>query len=162
VTVQDPLGQASTLTQQMFWASRGRSLLQQSSKPFREFSHRRFSTKADMASIYGPSTDVAEFHEVLKSSKRIMALCGAGLSAASGLGTFRGAGGMWRNHKATSLATPEAFERDPGLVWLFYSYRRHKALQAKPNPGHYALTELSKKMLEDFITLTQNVDGKHF
>ncbi|KAN0119621.1 DHS-like NAD/FAD-binding domain containing protein [Hyaloscypha variabilis] len=112
-----------------------------------------------MASIYGPSTDVAEFHEVLKSSKRIMALCGAGLSAASGLGTFRGAGGMWRNHKATSLATPEAFERDPGLVWLFYSYRRHKALQAKPNPGHYALTELSKKMLEDFITLTQNVDG---
>lgn len=114
-----------------------------------------------MASIYGPSSDVSEFHEVLKSSKRIMALCGAGLSAASGLGTFRGAGGMWRNHQATSLATPEAFERDPGLVWLFYSYRRHKALQAKPNAGHYALTELSKKM-PDFITLTQNVDGKGF
>jgi len=66
---------------------------------------------------------------------------------------------MWRNHKATSLATPEAFQRDPGLVWLFYSYRRHKALQAKPNPGHYALTELAKKMPE-FIMLTQNVDGK--
>ncbi|KAH8791885.1 DHS-like NAD/FAD-binding domain-containing protein [Hyaloscypha finlandica] len=112
-----------------------------------------------MASIHGPSTDVSEFHEVLKSSKRIMALCGAGLSAASGLGTFRGAGGMWRNHQATSLATPEAFEQDPGLVWLFYSYRRHKALQAKPNAGHYALTELSKKMPDNFITLTQNVDG---
>ena len=66
---------------------------------------------------------------------------------------------MWRNYEATSLATPEAFEEDPGLVWLFYSYRRHKALQAQPNPGHYALTELSKKM-PDFITLTQNVDGK--
>jgi len=87
-----------------------------------------------------------------------MALCGAGLSAASGLGTFRGAGGMWRNYQATSLATPEAFEKDPGLVWLFYSYRRHMALQAKPNAGHYALTELSKKM-PDFVTLTQNVDG---
>lgn len=65
---------------------------------------------------------------------------------------------MWRNHKATTLATPEAFERDPGLVWLFYSYRRHKALQAQPNAAHHALTELSKKM-PGFITLTQNVDG---
>lgn len=111
-----------------------------------------------MANRRAPSSDVSKFHEVLTSSKRIMALCGAGLSAASGLGTFRGAGGMWRNHRATSLATPEAFEKDPGLVWLFYSYRRHKALQAKPNAGHYALTELSKK-LPDFITLTQNVDG---
>lgn len=65
---------------------------------------------------------------------------------------------MWRNHQATTLATPGAFKKDPGLVWLFYSYRRHKALQAKPNPGHYALVELSKKM-PTFITLTQNVDG---
>jgi NAD-dependent SIR2 family protein deacetylase len=128
----------------------------------RRISHRAFSSTAYMASIYGPSTDVSEFHEVLKSSKRILALCGAGLSAASGLGTFRGAGGMWRNHQATSLATPEAFEQDPGLVWLFYSYRRHKALQAKPNAGHYALTELSKKLPDGFITLTQNVDGKDF
>jgi len=137
-------------------------LLQNSCKLLRTLSHRQTSTKANMASIYGPNTSVSDFHEVLKSSKRIIALCGAGLSAASGLGTFRGAGGMWRNHQATSLATPEAFERDPGLVWLFYSYRRHKALQAKPNPGHYALTELSKKMPGDFITLTQNVDGKPF
>lgn len=53
---------------------------------------------------------------MLMGSRRILALCGAGLSAASGLDTFRGAGGMWRNHKATSLATPEAFARDPGLV----------------------------------------------
>jgi NAD-dependent deacetylase sirtuin 5 len=109
----------------------------------------------------GPSSDVEEFGRFLKSSKRVMALCGAGLSAASGLDTFRGAGGMWRNHEATTLATPEAFNRDPGLVWLFYSYRRHKALAAAPNPGHYALAELSKKM-PDFITLTQNVDGKIF
>lgn len=68
---------------------------------------------------------------------------------------------MWRNHQATTLATPEAFERDPGLVWLFYSYRRHMALKAKPNPGHYALVELSKK-IKGFVTMTQNVDGEMF
>jgi hypothetical protein len=116
------------------------------------------STKAELPS--GPSSDVEEFGRLLKSSKRVLALCGAGLSASSGLDTFRGAGGMWRNHQAATLATPEAFERDPGLVWLFYSYRRHKALQASPNAGHYALVELSKKM-PGFITLTQNVDGRY-
>jgi NAD-dependent deacetylase sirtuin 5 len=110
-------------------------------------------------SSYGPSSDVEEFGKVLKSSMRVLALCGAGLSAASGLDTFRGAGGMWRNHQATTLATPQAFRADPGLVWLFYSYRRHKALQAKPNAGHVALVKLSEKM-PDFITLTQNVDGE--
>ncbi|TVY93168.1 NAD-dependent protein deacylase [Lachnellula willkommii] len=106
-----------------------------------------------MPSVSKASTSVEDFHRVLAKSTRIMALCGAGLSAASGLGTFRGAGGMWRNYKATSLATPWAFKKDPGLVW------RHMALTAKPNAGHYALTELSKK-LPDFITLSQNVDGR--
>lgn len=67
---------------------------------------------------------------------------------------------MWRTYDATSLATPGAFERDPGLVWQFYSYRRHMALQAKPNPAHYALAELARKK-DAFITLSQNVDGKH-
>ena len=110
-----------------------------------------------MASV--PSTSVSEFSKVLESSSRILALCGAGLSAASGLDTFRGAGGMWRNYQATTLATPGAFKTDPGLVWLFYSMRRHKALQAKPNPGHYALAELARKR-PGFITLTQNVDGE--
>lgn len=122
---------------------------------------RTMATGPPPKSSSGPSSDVQEFQDVLKSSKRVLALCGAGLSAASGLDTFRGAGGMWRNHQATTLATPQAFERDPGLVWLFYSYRRHKALQAKPNAGHYALVELSKKM-SDFITLSQNVDGIFF
>jgi NAD+-dependent protein deacetylase sirtuin 5 len=101
---------------------------------------------------------LADFNAVLSSSTRILALLGAGLSAASGLPTFRGAGGMWKNHEATSLATPLAFSRDPGLVWQFYSYRRHMALQAKPNPAHYALAELARRK-ENFWTLTQNVDG---
>lgn len=71
---------------------------------------------------------------------------------------FRGAGGLWRTHSATSLATPSAFRADPSLVWQFYSYRRHMALNALPNRAHLALAELSRKKLE-FITLSQNVDG---
>ncbi|RDW75166.1 DHS-like NAD protein [Coleophoma cylindrospora] len=102
----------------------------------------------------GPSSDIEAFRTLLKGSKRVLAW----LSASSGLSTFRGAGGMWRNHDATVLATPEAFEEDPGLVWLFYSYRRHKALQAEPNPAHYALTELARRM-PGFWCLSQNVDG---
>ncbi|TVY69033.1 NAD-dependent protein deacylase [Lachnellula suecica] len=106
------------------------------------------------------STSVEKFHTVLKSSTRIFTLCGAGLSVASGLDTFRGAGGIWRSYRSTALATPEAFERDPGLVRLFYAYRRHKALQAKPNIGHHALAELTKSLGEKaFICLTQNIDG---
>jgi NAD-dependent SIR2 family protein deacetylase len=99
------------------------------------------------------------FQRHLQSSDRILALLGAGLSASSGLPTFRGAGGMWKNHQATSLATSQAFRHDPGLVWQFYSYRRHMALQAKPNPAHYALAELARQK-PNFITLSQNVDGE--
>ena len=65
---------------------------------------------------------IPAFHAKLLKSNRILAVCGAGLSAASGLPTFRGAGGLWRNHDAVQLATPEAFLNDPGLVWLFYAY----------------------------------------
>lgn len=112
------------------------------------------STKPSFAS----ESDIWSFQKHLFHSKRILALCGAGLSAASGLPTFRGAGGMWKNHEATTLATPEAFEEDPGLVWQFYAYRRHTALQAQPNPAHFALAALAKKKTE-FACLSQNVDG---
>lgn len=89
-----------------------------------------------------------------------MALLGAGISASSGLPTFRGAGGLWRSHDATELATPEAFEANPDLVWQFYSYRRHMALKAQPNRAHYALAELARRNRE-FVTLSQNVDGAY-
>lgn len=105
-----------------------------------------------------PPEQLADFHDHLQKSTRILALLGAGLSASSGLPTFRGAGGLWRTHDAVSLATPEAFGRNPGLVWQFYGYRRHMALKAKPNPAHYALAELARRM-PGFITLSQNVDG---
>ncbi|KAI7079367.1 hypothetical protein KC352_g41693, partial [Hortaea werneckii] len=102
--------------------------------------------------------DVKSFHEHLSKSKRVLALLGAGLSASSGLPTFRGAGGLWRTHNSTDLATPGAFRENPGLVWQFYSYRRHMALQAQPNAAHYALAELARKM-PGFQALSQNVDG---
>lgn len=105
------------------------------------------------------------FHARLRSARRILALCGAGLSAGSGLPTFRGAGGYWRGHEAASLATPEAFAADPGLVWLFYAYRRHAALRARPNAGHAALAALAERAGParglDFLCLSQNVDGLH-
>lgn len=102
--------------------------------------------------------DLRSFHEHLTKSTRVLALLGAGLSASSGLPTFRGAGGLWRTHQSTSLATPGAFAKNPGLVWQFYSYRRHMALQAAPNAAHYALAELARKM-PGFQALSQNVDG---
>lgn len=107
-----------------------------------------------MAGFY----DMSSFHAALLASKRIMILCGVGLSAPSGLPTFRGAGGHWRTYKATDLATPKAFAATPGLVWQFYSLRRHMALQAQPNAAHLALVQLAKKH-RSALTLTQNVDG---
>lgn len=100
-----------------------------------------------------------EFHEYLKSCKRIVALCGAGLSVSSGLPTFRGSQGLWKNFNMIDLATPDAFYIDPGLVWQFYSWRRYQALHSQPNNGHKALAKLLKLENIDFITITQNVDG---
>ena len=105
-----------------------------------------------------PSSDMASFRAHLGRSTRVLALLGAGLSAASGLPTFRGAGGLWRDRAATDLATPDAFDDEPGLVWQFYAYRRHMALKAQPNRAHKALAELARRV-PGFVTLSQNVDG---
>lgn len=105
-----------------------------------------------------PSNSVDDFRAQLSESSRVLALLGAGLSASSGLPTFRGAGGLWRSHDATALATPQAFSQDPALVWRFYSYRRHMALGVQPNPAHFALAELARRM-RGFNCLSQNVDG---
>ncbi|CCH41774.1 NAD-dependent deacetylase [Wickerhamomyces ciferrii] len=105
------------------------------------------------------SSNLESFHDYLLQANNILAVVGAGLSASSGLSTFRGAGGLWRNFSAIDLATPDAFHFDPGLVWQFYSARRFNALKAKPNKGHYALAELSNRKGGNFLTLTQNVDG---
>lgn len=103
------------------------------------------------------SADLHSFQQHLCASRRILALVGAGLSASSGLPTFRGAGGLWQGYDATELATPEAFASDPSLVWTFYNFRRNMALTARPNAAHYALAELARR--RNFVCLTQNVDG---
>lgn len=100
-----------------------------------------------------------EFQDHLMKSKKVVALVGAGLLVASGLPTFRGSQGLWKNFNMIDLATPDAFYIDPGLVWQFYSWRRYNALKAKPNGGHKALAKLSKLENLEFVTITQNVDG---
>ena len=101
---------------------------------------------------------MASFKAHLAQSKRIVAVIGAGLSASSGLSTFRDSNGLWANHDVHLIATPAGWRRDPGLVWQFYSERRRKALKAEPNPAHYALAELAKTK-PGFVALSQNVDG---
>jgi NAD-dependent deacetylase len=86
---------------------------------------------------------------------------GAGISAESGIPTFRGEGGLWRNHRIEEVASPHAWRRDPRLVWEFYSMRRRVALAAHPNPGHLALARLEEKLQERLFLCTQNVDNLH-
>ena len=97
----------------------------------------------------------------LRAASRAAALTGAGISAESGIPTFRGAGGLWRNYRAEDLATPEAFARDPKTVWEWYDWRRGLIRDAKPNLGHYALAQLERRMGDRFVLITQNVDGLH-
>lgn len=87
-------------------------------------------------------------------------LSGAGISAASGIPTFRGEGGLWKNYRAEELATPEAFEQDPETVWEWYGWRRDLVRKAEPNAAHLALAELSTRVGRLDI-VTQNVDGLH-
>lgn len=90
----------------------------------------------------------------------MVAFTGAGISVESGIPTFRGPGGLWRTFKAEDLATPQAFARDPKLVWEWYDSRRQMMAQAEPNAGHHALVELERRV-PAFLLITQNVDGLH-
>jgi NAD-dependent deacetylase len=97
----------------------------------------------------------------LNNAKRVVVFTGAGVSAESGIPTFRDAQtGLWAKYDPTELATPDAFERNPKLVWDWYEWRRELCRDAKPNPGHYALAELEKRF-EHFVVATQNIDGLH-
>lgn len=92
--------------------------------------------------------------------KRIVVLTGAGISSESGIPTFRGEGGLWRTYRAEDLATPQAFRKDPKLVWEWYDWRRGICKNAEPNAGHLALARLEASGCE-FTLITQNVDGLH-
>jgi len=96
----------------------------------------------------------------LRGDASVAVLTGAGISAESGLPTFRGAGGWWKNYRAEDLATPEAFQKNPRLVWEWYNHRRDLVRQHAPNPGHFALARL-ESFCKTFALITQNVDGYH-
>ena len=97
----------------------------------------------------------------INGGDRVFVLTGAGISAESGIPTFRGVGGLWRNYRIEEVANPEAWRRDPRLVWEFYSMRRGVAAEAKPNAGHFALAELEGAIEERLFLCTQNVDNLH-
>jgi NAD-dependent deacetylase len=97
----------------------------------------------------------------LSASDRLFVLTGSGVSAESGLATFRGDGGLWRKYRAEEVANIAAWRRDPRLVWEFYSMRRRKALAARPNAAHVALAEIEATLGDRFFLCTQNVDSLH-
>ncbi|WP_442915970.1 SIR2 family NAD-dependent protein deacylase [Leptospira sp. GIMC2001] len=103
---------------------------------------------------------VAIKYEKFKPNSRIAVLTGAGISAESGIPTFRGEGGLWRNFSFEELATPAAFQKDPVLVWEWYNMRRDICGQSEPNPGHEAIAEL-ESIFSEFHLFTQNVDNLH-
>jgi NAD-dependent deacetylase len=108
----------------------------------------------------GMEDKIKEAKEIIESASDITVLTGAGISAESGVPTFRGKNGLWREYRSEDLATPGAFARDPKLVWQWYEWRREIIKETKPNPGHYALVELENEK-SDFTLITQNIDGLH-
>jgi NAD-dependent deacetylase len=106
---------------------------------------------------------VAELDELrarLDVARSVAVLTGSGISAESGLPTFRGVGGLWRTYRVEELASPEGFARDPQLVWTWYLERRRAHAAVEPSPAHYALAQLEAHIPE-FALITQNVDSLH-
>src|SRR5690349_11074571 len=102
-----------------------------------------------------------ELISLLRQVTSLVALTGAGASQESGLRTFRDAQtGLWAQYKPEELASPQAFARDPKLIWDWYAWRREAVKGVRPNPGHYALAHMEKRV-PAFILITQNVDGLH-
>jgi NAD-dependent deacetylase len=107
-----------------------------------------------------PESAVARIVAALEPGARVTVLTGAGVSAASGVPTFRGAGGLWRSFRAEDLATPQAFARDPATVWEWYDWRRGLIRACEPNAAHHVLASWSLRF-PGFTLVTQNVDGLH-
>ncbi|WHZ29603.1 MAG: NAD-dependent protein deacetylase of SIR2 family [Nitrospira sp.] len=107
-----------------------------------------------------PGSDLGMVKQQLAAARSITILTGAGISADSGVPTFRGTDGLWKNFRAEDLATPEAFERDPRLVWEWYNWRRELIATKQPNDAHKAIVDLERRC-PDFWLITQNVDGLH-
>ncbi|XP_078735749.1 NAD-dependent protein deacylase sirtuin-5, mitochondrial [Lampetra fluviatilis] len=111
-----------------------------------------------------PSSDMGRFREVLSRARHVVVLTGAGVSAESGVPTFRGTGGYWRTWQSQELATAAAFQASPSRVWEFYHHRREAVLRAEPNAAHVALARCQRRLAGQGRTLTlvtQNVDELH-
>lgn len=104
--------------------------------------------------------DYGEVATRLRDARSVAVLTGAGVSAESGVATFRGPGGLWEGHRVEDVATPGGFARDPMLVWRFYNSRRSQLPLREPNPAHLALRDM-ESALDHFTLITQNVDGLH-
>ena len=103
---------------------------------------------------------IQEVRHRLTKAKAVTVLTGAGISADSGIPTFRGPEGLWKNYRPEELASPEAFEKDPRVVWEWYNWRRELIASKIPNEAHHSLVELERRT-EQFWLITQNVDGLH-
>ena len=101
-----------------------------------------------------------DLKERIRNAKHVVAITGAGISAESGIPTFRGKDGLWKQYRAEELATPWAFEKNPELVWKWYDWRRGIIAKATPNAGHVTLARM-ENFYPDFTLITQNVDGLH-
>jgi NAD-dependent deacetylase len=91
----------------------------------------------------------------------LLVLTGAGVSAESGVPTFRGGGGLWEDHPVEQVASLEGFRQDPALVWRFYAQRRSQLAEVRPNAGHHALADVERRLGDRYLLVTQNVDGLH-
>jgi NAD-dependent deacetylase len=97
----------------------------------------------------------------ISPTERVFVLTGAGISAESGLPTFRASDGLWAGHRIEDVCTPEAWRSNPALVWEFYAARRAQCAEARPNPAHFALADLELRLGDRFFLCTQNVDDLH-
>lgn len=102
---------------------------------------------------------IQDVRERIMKARKLVFLTGAGISAESGIPTFRGEGGLWRSYRAMDLATPQAFSRDPVLVWEFYLWRRRLISGCRPNPAHEAIARFERS--KPVLIITQNIDGLH-
>ncbi len=103
---------------------------------------------------------IAQARDWIENARSVAVLTGAGISAESGIPTFRGPGGLWKTYRPEDLASPQAFARDPNLVWEWYDSRRQRVAASEPNAGHRALAQLEARGAP-FVLITQNVDGLH-
>jgi len=108
----------------------------------------------------GTGSTLGLVRDKLSTARSVTVLSGAGISADSGVPTFRGADGLWKQYRAEELATPDAFARDPRLVWEWYNWRRELIATKRPNPAHEAVASMEQRF-EQFWLITQNVDGLH-